>query len=78
MSALTERINEIRRDLELLRAKRREVLTAGEQVQVAGGVSVRNSSLEALAAEERRLQRELMILDGGPFRTAPDFSGGSY
>lgn len=76
VSQTTERISEIRRDLELLRAKRREVLTAGEQVTVAGGVSVRQSSLSALADEERRLVRELTILTGGPLRTAPDFSGG--
>lgn len=69
----SEEIAQAQRDLELVRAKRREVLTAGEQISVASGVSVKQPHLEALAKEERRLMRRIAALQGFVQRTAPDF-----
>ena len=76
--AREKRLAELRSDLELVRAKRREVLTAGQSVSVSGGVSVTQSQLRDLAREESRIQREILVMQGVLMRTAPDFGGYQY
>ena len=67
------RVSEVQRDIELVRVKRREILTGGVDVSIHGGFAVKNSTLEQLAQEESRLRRELFTLNGGVTRSAPDF-----
>lgn len=75
MSALTDRRDALNIELAAVRAKRLEILTAGQSFSVSGGISVNQPLLKELSAEEGRIIRQLMILDGGEPRTAPDFSG---
>jgi len=76
-TATQQRRAEILRDINLVRAKRREVLTGGTSISISGGSSVSNATLAELAKEEQRLLRSLFLLDGQSTRTIPDFSGES-
>lgn len=70
------RINEIRQDLANVRQAKRDLIAGGQNVSVAGGVSVARASLAELNKEENRLLAQLNAIVGDnsiPY-TLPDFS----
>jgi len=69
-----ERINEIKRDLATVREAIRDTVAGGQSVSVTGGVAVTRVPLAELRKQEATLQRQLVAIQGGAMRTAPDFS----
>lgn len=74
---MSDRRDDIVKDLELVREKLREVIRGGVGVSVSGGVSVSQPSLADLRRHESHLLRQLYLLDNGAMRTSPDFAAGS-
>ena len=58
------RRDELLRDIEMIRAKRREIIETGTSFSVSGGISQNQQTLKELAEEERRLTRQLNDLSG--------------
>lgn len=75
-SARETRINEIRQDLANVRQAKRDLISGGQNVSVAGGVSVSRASLADLNKEENRLLAQLNAICGDNTipSTLPDFS----
>ena len=71
------RINEIRQDLANVRQAKRDLISGGQSVSVAGGVSVSRANLADLNREENRLIAQLNAIVGSNTipSTVPDFSG---
>ncbi len=71
------RINEIRQDLANVRQAKRDLISGGQSVSVAGGVSVSRANLADLNREENRLLAQLNAIVGANTipSTVPDFSG---
>lgn len=72
---MSDRRDDLVKDLELVREKLREVIRGGVSVSVSGGVSVSQPSLSELRKHESHLLRQLYLLDNGAMRTSPDFAG---
>lgn len=61
---MKNRRDEVLRDINAIREKRREVIATGNSFNISGGISQNQQTLKELAEEERRLLRVLRGLEG--------------